>query len=95
VLSQLKLRHFGPRDLSEDGSQRSDANALASGRLGWRITPDMTVTADVFKLLNQQGSGIDYFYTSRLAGEPAAGVDDRHFHPVEPRTVRVTVGLKF
>ncbi len=34
---------------------------------------------------------IDYFYASRLPGEPAAGVPDRHFHPVEPLAVRVTV----
>jgi TonB dependent receptor/TonB-dependent Receptor Plug Domain len=92
---QFQARHFGPRDLSEDGTQRSDATTLASARLGWRITPDVTVTADVFNLFNNNANGIDYFYTSRLAGEPAAGVDDRHFHPVEPRTVRVTVGLKF
>ena len=35
--------------------------------------------------------GSDYFYTSRLPGEPAAGVGDRHFHPVEPLAVRLTL----
>jgi hypothetical protein len=31
-----------------------------------------------------------------LPGEPAAGIDDRHFHPALPRTFRVslTVGQK-
>jgi outer membrane receptor protein involved in Fe transport len=95
LYGQLQLRHFGPRDLTEDGVQRSAATTLASARLGWRITPDVTVTADVFNLFDKKASGIDYFYTSRLAGEPAEGVDDRHFHPVEPRTLRVTVGFRF
>jgi outer membrane receptor protein involved in Fe transport len=95
LFGQFQLRHFGPRDLTEDGVQRSDATTLASARIGWRITPDLTVTADVFNLFNKKASGIDYFYTSRLNGEPAAGVDDRHFHPVEPRNLRITVGFRF
>jgi len=32
---------------------------------------------------------IQYFYASRLPGEPAAGVDDYHIHPMEPRTWRL------
>jgi hypothetical protein len=28
-----------------------------------------------------------YYYTSRLSGEPAEGVNDIHFHPVEPACV--------
>jgi hypothetical protein len=35
---------------------------------------------------------IQYYYTSRLQGEPVSGVDDVHFHPVEPRQVRVSLG---
>ena len=38
---------------------------------------------------------IDYFYASRLAGEPADGVEDNHFHPIEPRTVRLNFSLLF
>ncbi len=95
LFGQFQLRHFGPRDLTEDGAQRSNATTLASARLGWRVTPDVTVTADVFNLFNKQASGIDFFYTSRLGGEPLGGVEDRHFHPVEPRSVRLTLGFRF
>ena len=37
---------------------------------------------------------ITYFYESPLPGEtsPAA---DRHFHPVEPRTLRMTVETRW
>lgn len=35
-------------------------------------------------------------YASRLKGEPVqGGVDDIHFHPVEPRSVRVTLTVDF
>ena len=32
---------------------------------------------------------------SRLPGEPLAGVDDRHVHPVVPRTLRLATTLAF
>ena len=37
-----------------------------------------------------QDSDIDYYYASRLPGEPAGGVDDIHFHPAAPRTARIS-----
>lgn len=89
---QLQLRHFGPRDLVEDGSQRSRATTLAYARVSWRATPRATLSLDVFNLFDRRASDIDYFYESRLAGE-AAPVADRHFHPVEPRGLRLTVAM--
>jgi outer membrane receptor protein involved in Fe transport len=92
---QFQVRHFGPRDLVEDGTQRSAGTTIASLRGGWRLSDRMTLTADVFNLFDRAASDIDYFYTSRLAGEPAEGVADRHFHPVEPRSLRLTLALGF
>jgi hypothetical protein len=48
-----------------------------------------------FNLFDAKASDIDYFYTSRLSGEPAGGVDDVHVHPVVPRSVRVVVRVAF
>jgi hypothetical protein len=50
---------------------------------------------EIFNLLGDRVSDIDYFYVSRLPGEPLEGVADRHTHPMPPRTVRIglTVGL--
>ena len=45
----------------------------------------------VFNLLDSNDSDIEYFYRSRLPGEPPAGVDDIHFHPTLTRTVRVSL----
>jgi hypothetical protein len=49
----------------------------------------------VLNLLNSRDHDITYFYASRLPGEPAGGVEDIHFHPVEPRTVRLYLTYKF
>jgi len=50
---------------------------------------------DVFNLLDRKASDIDYFYASRLQGEPAQGVDDVHFHPVESRALPATLAVTF
>jgi hypothetical protein len=47
----------------------------------------------VLNVLGSTASDIQYFYTSRLQGEPVSGVNDVHFHPVEPRQVRA--GLRW
>ncbi len=90
----FQLRHFGPRDLLEDGSVRSKATTLAYLRVGYRISPRLRVALDVFNLFDARASDIDYLYESRLANE-AGGVTDRHFHPVEPRSLRLTVTTSF
>jgi hypothetical protein len=53
------------------------------------------VALDVFNLFDRNASDIDYYYSSRLKGEPVGGVDDVHFHPVEPRSVRLTLTAAF
>ena len=53
------------------------------------------LTVDIFNLLNARDSDIDYYYASRLPGEPAGGVNDIHAHPALPRTVRVGFAVAF
>ena len=93
--AQLQLRYFGPRPLIEDNSVRSKGTTLAYLRVGHQLTRDVKVALDVFNLFNRRASDIDYFYTSRLPGEAAAGVADLHSHPAEPRSVRLTVAMSF
>ena len=99
-VGQFQVRYFGPRPLIEDNSQRSQATTLAYARVGYRITRDVKVNVDVFNLFDRKASDIDYYYASRLPGdacvrsavtEPCAGTNDIHFHPVEPRSFRVTL----
>ncbi|MDB5745628.1 MAG: TonB-dependent receptor, partial [Massilia sp.] len=85
----LRLRYFGPRPLIEDDSVRSQASTTLNGRIGYRIGKAMQVELEVFNLANRRDSAIDYYYASQLAGE-AGPRDDIHFHPIEPRTLRVS-----
>lgn len=93
--AEFQVRYFGPRPLIEDNSVRSKSTTLAYLRGGYRFTPDWRMTVDVFNLFDREVSDIDYFYASRLQGEAAEGVEDRHFHPVEPRTVRASLTYNF
>jgi len=94
--AQLQLRHFGPRDLIEDGSVRSKGTTLAYARLGRKLTPTTRLHVDVFNLFDRKVNDIDYLYESRLANEPSGqGTTDLHSHPAEPRTVRVSLLLSF
>jgi outer membrane receptor protein involved in Fe transport len=44
---------------------------------------------------NTHWESAEYFFTSRLPGEPAGGVDDLHFVPGNPRSARVVVAYYF
>lgn len=91
----LRLRYFGPRALIEDNSVRSDSTTLVEARVGYRIDKNLRVALDIHNLLNARDDQIAYFYASRLPGEPAQGVSDIHFHPVEPRSYRLTLIANF
>jgi outer membrane receptor protein involved in Fe transport len=89
----LRWRYFGPRTLLEDASVRSKATSLVNVEAGYRIAGDVRVALNVFNLFNASSSDIDYYYVSRLTGEPSGGLADWHFHPVVPRTARVNLIL--
>jgi hypothetical protein len=89
----FRIRYFGPRSLTQDNLFRSKATTLIYANLGYNITPRTIINLSVFNLFDQKASDIDYYYTSRLPGEPAGGVDDVHTHPSEPRVIRVSLTL--
>ena len=86
----LQYRYFGPRPLIEDDSVRSQSTQITNLRVGYKIDPKWRVHMDVYNLFDRKDSDVDYFYQSQLKTE-VAPVDDIHFHPVEPRTFRVTL----
>ena len=95
LFGSVRLRYFGPRALVEDDSVRSKATSLVNLEFGYRVSRGVRVAVDVFNLLGARHSDIDYFYTSRLPGEPTQGVDDFHFHPVLPRGARLNFIVGF
>ena len=90
----LQLRYFGPRPLIEDNSARSKSTATLNGRVGYKISPQVKVELEGFNLTNRRDSAIDYYYASQLKGETAP-VTDVHFHPIESRSLRVSMVVNF
>ena len=91
----LKGRYFGPRPLIEDASVQSQSSLIFNARAGYRFDNGVRLQLDVLNLFNAQTNQIEYYYLSRLPGEPIGGVADRHLHPAEPRAVRVTLAGRF
>ena len=74
---------------------QSKATSLLNLQAGYQAAKKVRIVADVFNVANEAVSDIDYYFASRLPGEPLGGVDDIHFHPAVPRTVRVGLVVGF
>jgi len=90
----LRLRYFGPRPLVEDNSVRSKASSLTNLRIGYKIDRHAQVALDVYNLFDAKANDIEYWYDSQLSGEPVPQAD-RHIHPTEPRSVRLSFSYRF
>jgi hypothetical protein len=95
LVGSIRWRSLGPRALTEDNSVRSSASGLVNLKAGYRLAGSTRLALDVFNLFDSRVSDVDYFYTSRLPGEPASGIDDIHFHPALPRAARLSLIIGF
>ena len=94
--ASLRLRYFGPRDLTSDGIYRSKATALLNAGVGYQINKTWRVSAEVLNLLNRRDHDIDYAYTSRITPTADAGIH-RRFPPrrTVSGAIRVTLHFRF
>jgi outer membrane cobalamin receptor len=90
----LRVRYLGSAPLIEDASVFSQSTLLMNAELSYAFTPTLSVAVSLLNLLDSDDNDITYFYESQLAKE-SAPVEDIHFHPVEPRSVRVSVNARF
>lgn len=95
VFGALRVRHFGSYPLVEDNGVRARAATLLNSDVGYQLPGGARLRLTVLNLLDERADDIQYYYTSRLRGESADGVDDVHAHPVEPRQVRTALGCRF
>jgi len=93
-LASVQWRYLGSGALVEDNSVRSPSSTTTNLRVSRKLGAKAELTLDVFNLLDRQVNDIEYFYASRLPSE-AAPVADRHVHPAEPRTLRLTLRMGF
>lgn len=90
----LRVRHIGPRQLTEDGSLFGASSTVFNAQVGYRIKHNLSLALEVLNLTNQRFPDMEYIYASRLPGE-AAPVTDLHYHPGEPRSFRFMVKYSF
>ncbi|MFN2377139.1 MAG: TonB-dependent receptor, partial [Candidatus Binatia bacterium] len=101
LYAALRLRYLGEFPLEESGDVKSGSTTLVNLRLGWEQQPgsggeegDWSAWVDLLNLFDSRDRDIAYYYESRLPNENA-GVEDIHFHPVEPFGVRVAIERRF
>jgi hypothetical protein len=100
--TSLRLRYFGPRDLTSDGFFRSNETVLLNGEVGYQINKKWRVSSEFLNMLDRSDSDIDYAYVSRvIPGITSGGTPigpsafTRVAHPVEPFQVRFGLGRIF
>jgi hypothetical protein len=92
--TSLRLRYFGPRYLTQDGTERSPSTTLLYYNISYKLNKTWTIEGDIFNLLNAKAYDIDYYYQYRLT-PTSSPVSGDVFHPVEPRTFRVALTMRF
>jgi outer membrane receptor protein involved in Fe transport len=92
-----RLRYLGPHPLVEDNSVRGEETLLVNLRAAWTPTrgDGWEIYGEVLNLFDSEAHDIDYFYATRLPGEPAEGIEGRNSRIVEPRQLRVGVKKTF
>lgn len=93
-LGSLRYRYFGARVLESFDQIKANSTSTVNLGLGYRWDKT-TIELEIHNLLDSDEHDIDYYYASRLPGEPAEGIDDLHYHPAEPRTLRAKVEYRF
>ncbi|MDM0112009.1 TonB-dependent receptor [Variovorax sp. J22R133] len=96
----LWLRYLGPRALDTLNTVRSQGNTVLNFGARYAVNKNLTLGLDVFNIAGNKGNDIEYFYASCTAGEVASGacgsgIEDRHIHPMEPRSARITAKWTF
>ena len=92
IQASLRLRHFGDAPLVEDGSVEHDQTSLLNARIAYDFG-HWLISAEFINVLDAEDDDIAYLYESALQGQ--AGVEDVHFHPVDPFSIRFSVRREF
>lgn len=88
------VRFLGPRALIEDNSARSKSTTVVNMETGWE-QERFKVAVVFLNLFDSHDHDTDYFFASRLPGEPLDGVPDIHFRPLERFSVRAYAMYKW
>jgi hypothetical protein len=96
----LRLRYMGSYALEETNREKSGAFWIANLKLGRHLTPKTQLSLDVLNLFDRRANDIEYWGGACTRSEQAGGVcgggiDGRLIHPLEPRTLRLSLRSSF
>lgn len=93
LTASLRVRHFSDAALTEDESVQKDGSTLVHAGVSYAFS-NWEIGIDVLNLLDADDDDIAFFFESQLAGE-TTGVEDIHFHPSNPRHIRLLLKYCF
>jgi outer membrane receptor protein involved in Fe transport len=94
LASSFEMRYLGDRPADPDRTAIAQGYTLFNWTTRYRYR-DVEAFLSIENLTNTHWRESQFFFTSRLPGEPAAGVSDIHFTPGNPRSVLAGVALHF
>jgi hypothetical protein len=92
--SSLGMRFLGDRYADEERHQTARGYLLFDFTTRYRYKW-LEAFVSIENLANTEYREAQFFFTSRLAGEPAGGVPDIHYTPGNPRTVLGGLAVRF
>ncbi len=92
--SSLAMRFLGDRYADEERHQTARGYLLFDFTTRYRYKW-LEAFVSIENLANTEYREAQFFFTSRLAGEPAGGVPDIHYTPGNPRTVLGGLAVRF
>ncbi|MGZ3172900.1 MAG: TonB-dependent receptor [Croceibacterium sp.] len=92
----LQWRRLGTHPLS-DGDKYPQDKGYSEFNLdiAYELPGGWKLGATIINILDSHDNAADYYYTTRLPGEPTAGVLDFQTHPLEPRAARFSLAKTF
>ena len=93
LTASLRVRHFSDAALTEDEAVQKDGSTLIHAGVSYEFN-NWEIGVDVLNLLDAEDDDIAFFFESQLANE-TTGVEDIHFHPSNPRHIRLLLKYRF
>ena len=94
ISASLQWRYLGESPLDEAESLTAPSSSLLNLGVAYERN-NLELRIELFNALDSSDYDVAYLYESRLQNEPAGGFSDIHFHPLEPRTARLSVKYNF
>jgi hypothetical protein len=91
----LEYRYLSSYPLSPDNAVQGHGYGEWSGDAHYVFKHAWSAAIGIYNITGKKADAAEFWYIDRLRGEPAAGIADIHVHPLEGRTIRLTIEKSF